>query len=157
MKKDIRNEIDITALTEEYIMLQKLIDSFDLKSLTIKAWSITISMSGIGAAFISHSSILFILSSLSALIFWILEFGWKKFQYYHFARIYEIENWMNKSNKKEFHLFQMTNSFKQQINSLGLKKSFNLFTLYHVMVPHILIFIIGILLYVLFLYDLIKI
>lgn len=38
-------------LRQEYFKLQEAIETFDEKALTIKAWSVTISMAGIGAAF----------------------------------------------------------------------------------------------------------
>lgn len=62
-----------SELSQEYVLLIGLIDSLDNKALIIKAWSITISMSGIGASFVSHTPVLLLLSSLSALIFWIME------------------------------------------------------------------------------------
>lgn len=38
-------------MKEEYFHLNEIVEDFDQKALTIKAWSVTLSMAGIGVAF----------------------------------------------------------------------------------------------------------
>ncbi|NJN82131.1 MAG: hypothetical protein HC802_07535 [Caldilineaceae bacterium] len=44
------SDANIELLKDEYALLYGLIDSFDNKTLTIKTWSVTVIMFGIGAA-----------------------------------------------------------------------------------------------------------
>lgn len=144
----VMDETKLSALGKEYVALQKIIDSFDTKSLTIKAWSVTVSMSGIGAAFISRSQLLFLLSSFSALIFWFLEYFWKTYQHSHFARIYELEKYF-RNNEIEIELYQAASSWDKAFDRMSFKKKRTIFTWSNVMLPHFPIFITGIILYLL--------
>jgi hypothetical protein len=61
----------IALLKEEYFHLQKTVDDFDQRTLTIKAWSETTSMAGIATSFLHDKiAILCLLSSLASLSFW---------------------------------------------------------------------------------------
>ena len=62
-----------SALQAEYLHLQKTVEDFDSKALTIKAWSITFSLTVIGGAFVSHKELVFLLASVASAIFWYLE------------------------------------------------------------------------------------
>ncbi|HLW79878.1 MAG TPA: hypothetical protein VKU44_09805 [Terriglobia bacterium] len=86
--------LDMDFLRQEYFRLQESLESFDEKALTIKAWSVTLSMAGIGAAFIKKTPALLILSGLASLLFWLIEARWKVFQQAFYPRIYEIESLM---------------------------------------------------------------
>ena len=85
---------DAEFLRQEYFQLQEAIEKFDEKALTIKAWSVTISMAGIGAAFTETVPILLLLSAVASMLFWVTEALWKTFQQSHYPRIYEIETLM---------------------------------------------------------------
>ncbi|MEO8418801.1 MAG: hypothetical protein ABI475_08770 [Methylophilaceae bacterium] len=62
-------EIDLEFLRQEYFHLQSTVESFDEKALTIKAWSVTLSMVGIGAAFTAKMPLLLLLSAGASLLF----------------------------------------------------------------------------------------
>jgi hypothetical protein len=79
------------ALQAEYFHLQKTVEDFDGKALTIKAWSITFSMAVFVGAFTSHSKHVLLISSAASLLFWILESLWKSFQLGYYRRIEAIE------------------------------------------------------------------
>ena len=92
--------LDIEFLRQEYFRLQEALEKFDEKALTIKAWSVTLSMAGIGAAFLNKAPVLLLLSGLASLLFWLIEAWWKVFQQAFYPRIYEIESLM-KGNSVE--------------------------------------------------------
>lgn len=73
-------EKGILFLQEEYFYLQRTVESIDARALTIKSWSVTVSMLGIGAAYIQSIPVLLLLSVASALLFWIIESLWKTVQ-----------------------------------------------------------------------------
>jgi hypothetical protein len=83
---------DIPLLKEEYFHLQKTVEDFDQRALTIKAWSVTTSMAGIAASFIhEHAAIISLLSALASLSFWTTETLWKEFQQCYYPRIRAID------------------------------------------------------------------
>lgn len=82
---------DLEFLRQEYFRLQEAVETFDEKALTIKAWSVTLSMAGVGAAFLEHAPTLLLLSGLASMLFWLTEALWKVFQQAFYPRIHEIE------------------------------------------------------------------
>ena len=79
------------ALQAEYLHLQRVIEDFDARALTIKAWSITFSLAAIGGGFASGAAEMFLVSGFSALLFWYIEAMWKTFQYAYHERSSRIE------------------------------------------------------------------
>lgn len=93
---DVRHHMDgpqrIAALQTEYFHLQKTVEEFDGKALTIKAWSVTFSMAVLVGAFTSHAVVVLLIASSSSLFFWFLEAMWKAFQLGYYHRIEAIES-----------------------------------------------------------------
>ena len=87
------SDADRGLLAQEYLHLQKVIEDFDGKSLTIKAWSVSFSLVAIGSAFVSHSSVVLLIAGVSALLFWIIESFWKTFQFMHYTRSGQLEEY----------------------------------------------------------------
>jgi hypothetical protein len=83
----------INLVKDEYFHLQKVIEDFDARTLTIKAWSVTFSLVVLGGAFASHAAPVLLVGSFSACLFWILEGYWKSFQLAYYARAEEIESY----------------------------------------------------------------
>src|SRR5690242_9755990 len=82
----------IALLKEEYFHLQKTVEDFDQRTLTIKAWSVTISMGGIATGFLNPTvHILPLLSALASLSFWMTEALWKEFQQCYYPRLRALE------------------------------------------------------------------
>jgi hypothetical protein len=79
------------ALQTEYLHLQKSIEDFDGKAMTIKAWSVTFSFSVVVGAFASHAAAVLLVAAVSALLFWFLETMWKAFQLGYYERAAQIE------------------------------------------------------------------
>ncbi len=63
----------LAAFQAEYFHLQKTVEDFDGKALTIKAWSITFNMAVLVGAFTSHASAVLLIASAASLMFWVLE------------------------------------------------------------------------------------
>ena len=80
-----------SALQTEYLHLQKTIEDFDGKAMTIKAWSVTFSFSVIVGAFASHAPAVLLVAAVSSLLFWFLETMWKTFQLGYYERAAQIE------------------------------------------------------------------
>jgi hypothetical protein len=78
-------------LSKEYLRLQQVIEDFDSKALTIKAWSVTLSAAGIVTAYSQGKATILIVSAASALIFWLVEAMWKSMQQAHYPRVEDIE------------------------------------------------------------------
>src|SRR5690242_6774654 len=82
----------VELLKDEYLHLQKTVDDFDQRTLTIKAWSVTTSMVGIAASFLHRdAAVLSLLAALASLSFWMTEALWKEFQQCYYTRIHDLE------------------------------------------------------------------
>jgi hypothetical protein len=78
-------------IKDEYLYLQKVIEDFDARTITIKAWSVSFSLATFAAAFASSAPGVLLVSSGSALLFWFTEAYWKEFQYTYYPRVRKIE------------------------------------------------------------------
>ncbi len=152
----MNNTPSLEALDTEYQSLQSILDSFDTKTLTIKTWSVTVGMTGIGGAFVSHSPALLLLSSFSALVFWILETYWKTFQSAHFARITEIEKY-TRGEIEEIVPLQMSRSWNKAYRSRTFRKTFKIFWFSNVAMPHGIVVLFGIVVFMLSHLEIVKV
>jgi hypothetical protein len=60
----------VELLKGEYFHLQKAVEEFDQRTLTIKAWSVTTSMAGIAASFLHRdAAVISLLAALASLSF----------------------------------------------------------------------------------------
>ena len=82
---------DRPVLVQEYLHIQKTVEDFDQKALTIKAWSVTFSCAGLGLAHSQGQPMVLLISAFSALVFWIVEALWKNNQQAYYLRLTEIE------------------------------------------------------------------
>jgi hypothetical protein len=80
-------------LRDEYLQLQKTVEDFDGRSLTIKAWSVTLSTTGIGLAYQQQNPWLLLAAAIAALAFWMIDWVWKLHQQAFYPRIRQIEAW----------------------------------------------------------------
>src|SRR5450755_915315 len=76
------------ALQVEYYHLQKTIEDFDGRALTIKAWSVTFGFASLVGAFASKARLVFVIAAVGALLFWLLEAFWKSFQLGYYERVW---------------------------------------------------------------------
>lgn len=131
---------------EEFKIVQKRIEHFDQLALTIKSWSITLSAVAIGFGFVENKQTLFILASLSALIFWYLEASYKVYQTALLNRTIELEPKILDLN--DYKGPMISEHFKKVLGFGITFKRIRLMLFYeNIHHPHSLIFIAGIVLY----------
>jgi hypothetical protein len=126
----------VELLQAEYLHLQGVVEDFDQRVITIKAWSVTLSMSGIGLAFSQKAPALFFLSGASAPVFWIIELIWKLFQHAFYPRLYEIEKHF-RGDKPKISPFQISSSWQKHFNSAPILRGIKVAFYPHVMLPHV--------------------
>src|SRR5262245_32500636 len=76
---------------EEYFSLVKSVSEFDQRLLTVKSWGVTLSLAALGFGFQYRSFGLFLVAAASSLAFWSLEGTIKRHQMRHYPRMREIE------------------------------------------------------------------
>lgn len=134
------------ALQAEYLHLQKTIEDFDSRALTIKAWSVTFGLVSIAGAFASHSYIPFLISSISTAFFWLLEIEWKLFQISYYSRSNLIEAHFRGEAKVE-HPFQIGSSWYSAWKTIRIQRVKQVTLWPHVALPHAFVMILGTLLF----------
>lgn len=135
-------------LKEEYFHLQKVVEDFDSKSLTIKSWSVTLSMAGVGAAYLQEKPVILLLAALSGFLFWVVEALWKTFQYAFYNRIYDIEKYYA-GELDEIDTPRISHTWLKSWHAGGTRRTLNIMIWPHVFIPHAIVFVGGIALYLL--------
>jgi hypothetical protein len=137
-------DVDQDFLRQEYFQLQKTVEDFDQRALTIKGWSVTASMAAIAAAFTQSAPALFLLASVSALLFWIIEALWKVFQQAYYPRLREIEDYMRGVPSEGFSSPDIVKSWSSAWRRTSLSR---VMCWGHVCLPHVAIVVAGLLLW----------
>jgi hypothetical protein len=78
-------------LTKEYFALVEVVGSFDGRVMTVKGWSVTLSLVGLGLGFQQGHYALFALAAATALGFWLIEGQTKVHQWRYYSRMRDIE------------------------------------------------------------------
>ena len=143
-------------LVQEYFHLQTVIEAFDSKALTIKAWSVTFSLTSITAAYVAKAPYLLILASISSLLFWLLESIWKTFQNAYYERSEQIEEFF-RDDRKNIQPMQIGVSWYEHWKKGGRKRLFRIMRWPHVAMPHFVVFLLGLILLALHLSQLIEV
>ena len=134
-------------LKEEYFSIQKQIELYDEKALTIKAWSVTVSITGIATAFHQKAPDLLWISAFASLLFWIIEVYWKIFQRAFYSRSRKIEGYFGNTNI-DIQPLQISRAWIKSFNKLKKKPATYLIVFYpHIMLPHVIVTVGGLLLY----------
>ncbi|MEP1698309.1 MAG: hypothetical protein ABJJ69_17370 [Paracoccaceae bacterium] len=134
-------------LAQEYMQLQKTVEEFDGKALTIKAWSVTLSAAGVVAAYVESKQEVLLVAAASAIIFWLVEALWKTNQNAFYSRLYENEEAFQ--GKTEGVLpFQIAHSWSRSWRA-GRKerKMLQVMAWPHVFLPHVVVAAGGMVLY----------
>jgi hypothetical protein len=135
-------------LKDEYFALQKSIEEFDGRALTIKAWSVTFSMVAVVGAFAARAPAVLLVAAFGSCVFWLIECMWKTFQYAFYERINEIEDYFAGKCPCPVPL-QIGRAWYDRWTTLGAKKMFQIMTWPRVALPHALVAILGLVLFVL--------
>ncbi|WP_456846783.1 hypothetical protein [Cellulomonas sp. P5_C6] len=82
-----------TALAAEYAALVRTVSDFDGRLLTVKSWSVTLSLAGLGLGFQQQHYALFALAAATGAAFWLIEAMTKRHQVRYYPRMRQIEAW----------------------------------------------------------------
>jgi hypothetical protein len=136
------------ALQAEYLHLQRTIEDFDGRALFIKAWSVSFGLVAVVGAFASRAPSVFLVASLSACLFWLLETVWKTFQLAYYERSQEIEKHFRGEGQLE-HPFQIGASWYRNWSKLAPAEVKRVGLWVHVALPRVFVSLVGVVLYVL--------
>ncbi|GEK21229.1 hypothetical protein [Cellulomonas xylanilytica] len=81
------------ALAAEYAALVRTVSEFDGRLLTVKSWSVTLSLAGLGLGFQQEHYALFALAAATGAAFWLIEAMTKRHQVRYYPRMRQIEAW----------------------------------------------------------------
>lgn len=144
-----KKNIDL-LLKDEYFHLQKVVEDFDGKSITIKAWSVTGSLVIIGAGLSDKGSKeLFLVGGLASLLFWVIEAYWKAYQLSYYPRIKAIETYFSHPESPVIPPFQIYHAWLDSYRLVNKKQIHRILIWPTVMLPHVFLFAVGITLYIL--------
>ncbi len=141
-------EIDKDSLEKEYFHLQTVVEEFDSKSLTIKAWSVTLASAIAGSSAFTKENIILLFAALVSLMFWFIDGYWKTFQYANYKRIKEIEAFM-RGEKNDLDNLQIGTSWGKSYHKGGIRRLFKMLFWPHVFLPHGAMFLILSIIYLL--------
>lgn len=144
-----------TALQAEYFYLQGVIEGFDSRALTIKAWSISFSLAAIAGAFASHAHLVFLVACISAVLFWFLEATWKSFQLGYYNRSGAIERHFS-GEQALGAPFQIETAWFQHWHTGGNRAWARIMLWPHVALPHAVVALVGGLLLLLAILGIVK-
>jgi hypothetical protein len=134
------------ALQAEYLQLQKTIEDFDARALTIKAWSVTFGLTALAGAFASHSRVVFLIASSSAALFWYLETTWKVFQQAYYSRSAQLEQHFRGETRLE-DPFQISSAWYNAWSRMERREYWRVALWPHVALPHAIVVATGLVLY----------
>ena len=127
--------VDRALLEKEYFHLQSVIESFDAKSLTIKAWSVSVVGALASSGAFSGKWQLLLFASVMSLMFWLIDSAWKTFQYANYRRIGEIEEFM-RGDRANIANLQIARSWYASYKDGGIRRFRRIMCWGHVFLPH---------------------
>lgn len=129
----------VEHLSREYMRIQQIVEDFDSKSLTIKAWSVTLSAAGIVTSYAQKSPMILLVACCSAVVFWIVEALWKTNQQAYYKRVYDIEHYFLDPVGK-FPPYQIATSWSRAWHARGRGGlALQIMVWPHVMLPHAIV------------------
>ena len=135
-------------LKDEYLQLQRSIEEFDGRALTIKAWSVTFSMVALVGSFATHAPAGLLIAAFGSCLFWWIECMWKSFQYAFYERINLIEDYFAGKAERPVPL-QIGRAWYERWSSLGGKKMCRILMWPRVALPHAAVALVGFIAFVL--------
>ena len=145
MSYEPANDSLFAALQAEYLQLQKTIEDFDARALTIKAWSVTFGLTALAGAFASRSRTVFLISSSSAALFWYLETTWKVFQQAYYSRSLQLERHFRGETIVE-HPLQISSAWHNAWSRTERRGYWRVACWPHVALPHAIVVATGVVL-----------
>src|SRR5262245_53149149 len=142
-------------LKDDYLLLEKGIQDFDGRALTIKAWSVSFSMAALVGAFVSHAPVVLLVAAFASCLFWWIECIWKTFQYAFYERINQIEDFFAGKCDRPAPL-QIGRAWYDRWSTLGMRKHLCILAWPRVALPHAAVALLGAALFLLHAAGLIK-
>jgi len=150
---------------KEYYYLESEIGRYDQICHSIKNWSITISFALLATGFTQQIPSLFLLASLAAALFWKTEARWKRIQRLHGVRINALEKYLN-GESEVYTGPQIARNITVQFLQYGdnyltrtrriTRREFRVMTYANVQLPHNVIFVFGIFMFLATKFDILK-
>jgi hypothetical protein len=81
----------LDELSKEYYAVVGIVSGFDQRLMTIKGWSVTISLAALGFGFSRNHYALFALAAVTGAVFWIIDILTKRHQLRYYPRMRDIE------------------------------------------------------------------
>jgi hypothetical protein len=145
----VNDEQRCELLKEEYLQLHRAIEELDGRALTIKAWSVTFSLTALIGAFAAHSPAVFLVSSFGSCLFWLIEAMWKTFQYAFYERMNQIEDYFAGKKPEAPAPLQIGRAWYDRWSRLGRAKQLRILMWPHVALPHAAVALVGVALFLL--------
>ena len=140
------SKVDMELLEKEYFHINSEIERFDSKSLTIKAWSVSLAGTIAGSSAFTENKVVILFAAVVSLMFWVIDGAWKTFQYANYRRINQIESFMRGDSTPITNL-QITYSWRKSYRDGGKKHLLRIMFWHHIILPHGAMFILLLLLY----------
>jgi uncharacterized membrane protein len=134
------------ALQAEYYHLQKTIEDFDGRALTIKAWSVTFGLAALLGGFAGQARTAFLFAAAGAAMFWLLEAAWKLFQLGYYARVEQIERHFRGEAAIDVP-HQISASWQSWWKSQSRQRLGRVALWPHVALPHVFVVVAGVVCY----------
>jgi uncharacterized membrane protein len=138
--------VKLDLAKSEYIQLQGIIDAFDSRSFTVKAWSVTFSLAATGGAFASHSRSVLLVAAFSALLFWTIDGHWRTIQTAYYSRVEALERFFE-DPEQAFVPMQIGSSWYKSFRSRQRLELVRAMVRPHVALPHAPILLVALPLY----------
>ena len=132
---ELNEEKKLELLEKEYFHLNTVVESFDSKSLTIKAWNVTLAGSLGGAGAFTKQYELLLFAAFASLLFWFIDTYWKNFQYANYRRLGHIEDYFS-GNKSTIECFQIGRTWYQSYSNKSIQRFFRIMFWPHAVLPH---------------------
>jgi hypothetical protein len=138
----------ITLLTQEYFVLQGVVESYNQQSLIIKGWSVTVGMAALIAAYAlpvaeAAGRAGVVLAALAAVPFYLTDALWKSFQEAYYPRIRCIEDFLRKPENDTPAALQISFNWNAKYEAEQAALFFDALTNAAVYLPHAFLFGVG--------------
>ena len=130
-------------LANEYFKLMDVISNYDGYLLTIKGWSITVSMALIGYAYQKNNKFILLLCCVSSICFALIDAKYKQYQTNYYPRMQAIEECMV-TDKKTCPALQIDDSWNRSNERNSI---FSQFHNANVAIPHIVLFLLALIMF----------
>jgi hypothetical protein len=147
---DLTDPQMVRLLSEEYFFLQKTVEDFNSQAIEFKAWSASIGIAALLAAYTkpvaASGRVGVMVAALAAIPFWVTESLWKLFQKAYEGRLRTIEMCLRGEDCQSFYPLQVWTAWDISFKEAPVADWFSVAFDFHVIFPHVFLFATGIVL-----------